>query len=200
MGVFDLIRRFTGGEAAQPAKPEPALPVQPVSAAGSTGSPERRRKRRLNPLPGTRVLIIDDSPTIVAALRRMLMQARLEIFGAADGQNGLEAAFRHSPDLILLDIVMPGINGFNVLRALRRDERTRNIPVIMMSGNEQATEEFYVQRIGADGFMKKPFSRAEVFTRIERLLDGGLVPRRALQSFPDTSTPFADSTVQPPGA
>ncbi len=199
MGVFDLFRRFTG-EAAQPAKPEPAPPVHPAKVAVSTGSPERRRKQRLNPLPGTRVLIIDDSPTIVAALRRMLMQARLEIYGAADGQNGLEAAFRHKPDLILLDIVMPGINGFNVLRALRRDERTRNIPVIMMSGNEQATEEFYVQRIGADGFMKKPFSRAEVFTRIERLLDDRLVPRRALQFFADTATPFADSSIHPPGA
>ena len=54
---------------------------------------------------------------------------------------------------------------------LRRDSLTRHIPIIMISGNEQATEQFYAQRIGADDFMKKPFSRAEVFVRIERLLD-----------------------------
>jgi len=52
------------------------------------------------------------------------------------------------------------------------------MPIIMMSGNEQATEQFYAQRIGADDFMKKPFSRAEVFSRIERLLDVSLLPRR----------------------
>jgi twitching motility two-component system response regulator PilH len=75
------------------------------------------------------------------------------------------------PHLIFLDIVLPGMNGFNALRVLRRDPLTRHIPIIMISGNEQATEEFYVHRIGADDFMKKPFARAEVFARIERLMD-----------------------------
>ena len=70
------------------------------------------------------------------------------------------------------------MNGFEALRLMRRDPQTADIPVIMISGNEQATEEFYANRIGADDFMKKPFSRFEVFSRIERLLDDELAPRR----------------------
>jgi len=70
------------------------------------------------------------------------------------------------------------MNGFAALRVLRRDPVTKLIPVIMISGNELATEEFYANRIGADDFMKKPFGRSEVFTRIERLLDADRVPRR----------------------
>jgi twitching motility two-component system response regulator PilH len=61
------------------------------------------------------------------------------------------------------------MNGFAALRTLRRNPKTQTIPIIMMSGNEQATEQFWAEKIGADDFMKKPFSRAEVLTRVERL-------------------------------
>ena len=141
-------------------------------------SSERRVKGRRNAAPGTRVLIIDDSATIVALLRRMMRQNELVTLEAGDAEAGIEIARGEVPDLIFLDIVLPGMNGFAALRALRRDPVTRDIPIIMISGNEQATEEFYVQRIGADDFMKKPFSRAEVFARIERLLDASHMPRR----------------------
>jgi twitching motility two-component system response regulator PilH len=139
---------------------------------------ERRVKERRNAAPGTRVLIIDDSATIVALLRRMLRQNGMETLEAGDAEAGIAIAAAELPDLIFLDIVLPGMNGFSALRHLRRDAATRDIPIIMISGNEQATEEFYVHRIGADDFMKKPFSRAEVFARIERLLDGQQRPRR----------------------
>ena len=82
------------------------------------------------------------------------------------------------PDIIFLDIVLPGMNGFEALRLMRRDPQTTTIPIVMISGNEAATEQFYANRIGADDFMKKPFSRYEVFSRIERLLDSELIPRR----------------------
>jgi DNA-binding response OmpR family regulator len=74
--------------------------------------------------------------------------------------------------------VLPGISGFEALRVLRRDAATQAIPVILISGNQMATEQFYSYRIGADDFMKKPFPRAEVFARIERLLDSDRIPRR----------------------
>ena len=141
-------------------------------------STDRRIKGRRNAAPGTRVLIIDDSATIVALLRRMMRQNELVTLEAGDAEAGIEIARSEIPDLVFLDIVLPGMNGFAALRALRRDPITRDIPIIMISGNEQATEEFYVQRIGADDFMKKPFSRAEVFARIERLLDDKHTPRR----------------------
>jgi twitching motility two-component system response regulator PilH len=71
------------------------------------------------------------------------------------------------------------MDGFNALRTLRRHPATKAVPIIMISGNSQATEQFYVQRIGADDFMKKPFSRAEVFTRIAALLDEDGTPRHS---------------------
>jgi CheY-like chemotaxis protein len=69
------------------------------------------------------------------------------------------------------------MNGFAALRVIRRDPRVRDIPVIMISGNEQATEQFYAKRIGADDFMKKPFSRYEVFAHMESLVLAGKLPQ-----------------------
>ena len=156
----------------QPPPPE-QQPFEPL-----VESSDRRVKERRAARAGTRVLIIDDSATIVALLRRMLRQNEYVTLEAGDAERGLELARSELPDLIFLDIVLPGMNGFSALRALRRDADTKDIPIIMISGNEQATEEFYVHRIGADDFMKKPFSRSEVFARIERLLDDQGVPRR----------------------
>ena len=76
------------------------------------------------------------------------------------------------------------MNGFNALRAIRRLPASQHIPVIMISGNEHATEQFYANRIGADDFMKKPFSRHEIFARIEALLDAELIPRRKAEAAP----------------
>ncbi|MDC8012248.1 response regulator [Tahibacter soli] len=145
---------------------------------------DRRDKPRLNAREGTRVLIVDDSATIVALLRKLLQQNGYSTLEAHDAEQGLVIATDEQPDLIFLDIVLPGMNGFAALRQLRRDPRTKGIPVIMISGNEQATEQFYAQRIGADDFMKKPFSRAEVFMRIERLLNAEKVPHRVSQGTP----------------
>jgi DNA-binding response OmpR family regulator len=156
---------------------KPASPA-PVFVPDATEPPDRRVKDRRNAAPGTRVLIIDDSATIVALLRRMLRQNELATLEAGDAETGIELARAERPDLIFLDIVLPGMNGFAALRNLRKEPTTRDIPVIMISGNEQATEQFYAHLIGADDFMKKPFSRAEVFARIERLLDPDRVPRR----------------------
>ena len=157
MGTFDLFRRLFGGGA---------------------GQEDRRGKPRVNAREGTRVLIVDDSATIVAILKKFLQQSGYLTLEAGDAEKGVEIARAERPDLIFLDIVLPGMNGFAALRILRRDPVTKDIPIIMISGNEQATEQFYAQRIGADDFMKKPFARAEVFARIERLMDDHGVPRR----------------------
>lgn len=140
---------------------------------------DRRRVPRRNARAGTRVLLIDDSATIVALLRKFLRQNGYDTLEAFDAEAGIELARSEQPDLIFLDIVLPGMNGFAALRTLRRDPLTKAIPIIMISGNVAATEQFYVQRIGADDFMKKPFSRSEVFSRIEPLLDAQAVPRRS---------------------
>ena len=169
MGLFDQFRSiFSKAEA----------PAAPVAEEVVVQPQDRRAKERVNAREGTRALLIDDSPTIIAALKKFLRSAGYITLEALDAEKGVELARTEKPELIFLDIVLPGMNGFAALRALRRDPETRDIPVIMMSGNEQATEQFFGTRIGADDFMKKPFSRIEVFARIERLLDENLVPRR----------------------
>jgi twitching motility two-component system response regulator PilH len=176
LDIYERIKRLFGWG------PKPAAPATPATFEGSVEptahGQERRERPRQNARPGTRMLVIDDSATIVALLARMLRQNGYEVLEAADAEQGLELARTQAPELVFLDIVLPGMDGFAALRQLRRDPMTREIPVIMISGNEQATEQFYVHRIGADDFMKKPFSRGEVFARIERLLDAQQVPRR----------------------
>jgi twitching motility two-component system response regulator PilH len=156
-----------------PAAPLPAAPAEPVPP------PERRSGERVNAREGLRVLIIDDSTTILAVLGKMLRQNGYDVVGAPDAESGIPLARTFKPDLIYLDIVLPGMNGFDALRTLRREDTTRDTPIIMISGNVQATEQFYVKRIGADDFMKKPFGRGEVFGRIQEMVESGRLPARA---------------------
>jgi twitching motility two-component system response regulator PilH len=156
MASVNILRRFLGGQS------------------------ERRQRPRVQAQAGASVLVVDDSPTIRAVLAKMLIQDGYSVLRAEDGEQAMELARNEQPALIFLDIVLPGKNGFMVLRALRHDERTRDIPIIMISGNVQATEQFYVQRFGADDFMKKPFGRAEVFDRIRHLVQSGRLGARGV--------------------
>lgn len=176
MSIFKTFKTIfaKSGEAREPRMGNDETFDQPAPAV------ERRNRKRRDAREGTRALIIDDSPTIVAALRKFLVSAGYITLEAHDAEHGIEIARRDKPELIFLDIVLPGMNGFAALRVLRRDPATKDVPIIMISGNEQATEQFFGTRIGADDFMKKPFSRFEVFARIERLLDAELIPRRVL--------------------
>jgi len=176
MGILDRLRATFGAET-------PVLSSGPTTIIPPAAIPlERRSRHRINARRGTKVLMIDDSRTVLAALRKMMQPGGFVVTEALDGESGFEQARATPPDLIFLDIVMPGMNGFAALRALRREPITRDIPVIMMSGNEYATEQFFGSRIPADDFMKKPFSRLEVFARVERLLDLSMVPRRRAPS------------------
>ncbi len=163
MSIFKQIKSILGkADVATPPVSAPEIPSGPV---------ERRSRKRLDSHTGRRVLIVDDSPTIVAALRKMLRSAGCITLEALTAEKGLEVVNEEKPDLVFLDIVLPGMNGFAALRLMRRDPLTHHIPVIMISGNEQATEQFYAKRIGADDFMKKPFSRHEVFARMDALVE-----------------------------
>lgn len=174
MGFLDQLRQLIGGKPVEPVATPAASPVASIQ--------ERRARSRVDAREGTRALIIDDSPTIVVALRKILGSAGYVVLEALNAEKGVELARTQKPDLIFLDIVLPGMNGFAALRLMRRDPVTRDIPVIMISGNEQATEQFFGTRIGADDFMKKPFSRFEVFARVERLLDANRVPQRVISA------------------
>ena len=163
-------------------------PTETPGPAPETVFADRRKHKRVNARPGTRALIIDDSPTVVAALRKVLRSAGYETREALDAEHGLTLIDQDPPELIFLDIILPGMNGFNALRTIRKQPASQHIPVIMISGNESATEQFYANRIGADDFMKKPFSRHEIFARIEALLDESLIPRRRGDAAPEPAT------------
>ena len=153
-------------------------PTETPGPAPETVFADRRKHKRVNARPGTRAVIIDDSPTVVAALRKVLRSAGYETREALDAEHGLTLIDQDPPELIFLDIILPGMNGFNALRTIRKQPASQHIPVIMISGNESATEQFYANRIGADDFMKKPFGRAEVFARIQALVEAGRLPPR----------------------
>ena len=178
MGLLDKLKALFGRE--PEAQTQPPAQVEEEAILPGEGVTERRKRVRVNAREGTKVLIIDDSKTIVMALKKFLRSAGYETLEALDAESGLALMHEQKPELVFLDIVLPGMNGFAALRTIRRDPQLRDIPVIMMSGNEQAMEQFFGTRIGADDFMKKPFSRYEIFFRIERLLDENLVPRRVI--------------------
>ncbi|MEO8779457.1 MAG: response regulator [Rhodanobacter sp.] len=166
MAGFELIRKFFGTEHG-----------------------ERRATPRSGVPREAHILVVDDSPTIRAVLGKMLNQDGHIVLKAGDGEAAIELARMEQPDLIFLDIVMPGMNGFSVLRALRHDPLTRSIPIVMISGNLQATEQFYVQRFGADDFMKKPFGRSEVFARLQHLTQSGRLTVRPRTSVAAATPP-----------
>lgn len=186
MSFFDRFRTLTKKE--EP-RADSAL-ASPIQAAI-----ERRLRKRKNARQGATALIIDDSPTVVAVLRKILRSAGYITRDAGDAELGLAMLAEAKADIIFLDIVLPGMNGFSALRAIRKDPTTQDIPVIMISGNEHATEQFYANKIGADLFMKKPFSRFEVFAHIEMLLDANRELRRKGMGA-TVATPTATADVQ----
>jgi DNA-binding response OmpR family regulator len=192
MSFFDRFRTLTKKE---DPRPDSTL-ASPLQAAI-----ERRLRKRKNARQGATALIIDDSPTVVAALRKILRSAGYVTLDAGDAEQGLALLAESNIDIIFLDIVLPGMNGFGALRAIRKDPATQQIPVIMISGNEHATEQFYANKIGADLFMKKPFSRYEVFAHVEMLLDANRELRRkgtgtALQTSASATPDVQEEMIQ----
>ena len=117
------------------------------------------------------ILVVDDSRTVLASLKKILQQGGFQTITAINGEEGVQMAKQHKPEMILMDLVMPGINGFQATRMLRRDPTTENIPIIIISGNEQASEKFWGTRIGANGFLPKPITRDKLFEIITEVLD-----------------------------
>ena len=124
------------------------------------------------------IMIVDDIPETRENLRKLLFfESDIEVVGAAtNGEEGIEMAKIHQPDLILMDVIMPGLNGFQATRILRKEESTKDIPIIIISGNEQATEKFWGLRVGANGFLPKPVDRGELFRLLgEHLSDAEVI-------------------------
>ncbi len=105
----------------------------------------------------SKILLIDDDPELVFMTRIRLQAAGYRVSTACDGEQGLAAARQEEPDLILLDVMMPGMDGFSVLERLKADDSTRCIPVIMLTASGETKFIFKAEQMGADDYVVKPF-------------------------------------------
>ncbi len=121
------------------------------------------------PLPG-RILIADDNLQNRELLEAYLADEGHEILMAADGRQTLDVAFEREPDLILLDIMMPKLSGYEVCEKLKSDARTKNIPVLMVTALRDMADIEKAVAAGADDFLSKPVHRIELKTRVKSLL------------------------------
>jgi DNA-binding response OmpR family regulator len=117
-----------------------------------------------------RVLIIDDEPNIVASLEFLMEQAGMQVQVARDGEEGLERAAAFHPDLVLLDVMMPGLSGYEVCQRLRADPQLPSLRILMLSAKGRDVEVAKGMELGADGYITKPFSTRELVARVRELL------------------------------
>lgn len=117
-----------------------------------------------------RVLIVDDSPTDTHVLKLMLIKEGYDIATAKNGEEGIRVAKTQKPDLILMDVVMPGMNGFQATRELSHDEETKNIPIIIITTKDQQTDRVWATRQGAKDYLIKPVIEDEFVRSVKRNL------------------------------
>lgn len=117
-----------------------------------------------------RILIIDDEPDIVGALQVRLEQENYECLTAYDGNGGLELARVRKPDLIILDVMLPNLDGYKVCRLLKYQEELQRIPIIMLTARDKDEDRLLGEQTGADYYMTKPFSMDELVATIQQLL------------------------------
>ena len=118
----------------------------------------------------SRILIIDDSPSQLMGIRRIVEKLGHEALTAEDGAAGVELAKRELPDLILMDVVMPNLNGFQATRSIARDLATRHIPIVLVTTKDQETDKVWGMRQGAKAYLTKPFSESELAEAIAQLI------------------------------
>ncbi len=117
-----------------------------------------------------RILIVDDSPSQLFGIQRLVEKIGHESLTAEDGASGVELAKQAQPDLVLMDVVMPNLNGFQATRQLSREPSTQHIPVVLVTTKDQDTDRMWGLRQGAKAYLTKPFGEAELAEVIDRLL------------------------------
>ncbi len=117
-----------------------------------------------------RILIVDDSPTEIRKISTILEKHQHEVITADNGADGVAVARSEQPDLILMDVVMPGLNGFQATRQLTRAPETADIPVIIVTTKDQETDRVWGTRQGAKGYLVKPVNEDSLTQTINELL------------------------------
>ena len=119
-----------------------------------------------------RILIVDDSPSQLVGLKRIVEKLGHEALTAEDGSAGVEIAKREIPDLILMDVVMPNLNGFQATRTISKDAKTSHIPIVLVTTKDQETDRVWGMRQGAKAYVTKPIDEAELTATIKQLVPG----------------------------
>ncbi|HCQ9617721.1 TPA: response regulator, partial [Acinetobacter baumannii] len=109
-----------------------------------------------------RILIVDDSPTETFRFKEILTKHGYDVLEASNGADGVTLAKAEQPDLVLMDVVMPGVNGFQATRQITRDEDTKHIPVVIVSTKDQATDRVWGKRQGAIDYLIKPIEEKQL--------------------------------------
>ena len=114
------------------------------------------------------VLVVDDEPSIVTLLKFNLEQAGYNVLTAEDGRKGLDTALKEKPDLIVLDLMLPGMDGMDVCKTLRQEKV--NTPILMLTAKDDEFDKILGLELGADDYLTKPFSPREVVARVKAIL------------------------------
>jgi len=125
---------------------------------------------RQTSMPDAQILVVDDEPDILSLLVYHLSREGYRVSTAVNGESALKSAITDRPDAIVLDLMLPGMDGYEVLSRLRRDERVASLPVILLTARREEEERVRGFEVGADDYITKPFSAKELTLRLEALL------------------------------
>lgn len=118
-----------------------------------------------------KILVVDDEKDITETLSFMLKAAGYDVITASDGEEGLKFAKEENPDLIILDVMMPKINGYKIARLLKYDNKYKHIPIIMVTARGQDSDKLIGEETGANEYITKPFEFEEVLTSVQKYLE-----------------------------
>lgn len=117
-----------------------------------------------------KILIVDDEPQLVELIKIRLESCGYEALTALDGQAGLDRAKKDKPDLIILDLMLPKIDGYKICRILKFDQKYKSIPIVMFTARAQESDEKLGYEVGADAYIVKPFEASALLAKIKELL------------------------------
>lgn len=137
-------------------------------------------------MPDKKVLVVEDEPALLETLEYNLRRQGYEVYTAADGVTALDVARRERPDLIVLDIMLPGLDGFEVCRILRRE---MSVPILMLTARDDEVDKIVGLEVGADDYLTKPFSMRELLARIKALLRRERLIREELAARSESAGP-----------
>jgi len=122
-------------------------------------------------MAGQKILVVDDSPTQLKLILAPLQSQNYETITANDGEEGLAKAYAEKPDLVVMDVVMPKMDGFQTCRKMKLADELKHIPVIMLTSKNQKTDEFWGKKQGANEYLTKPFAEQDLLDAVARNLD-----------------------------